>query len=85
MKSEMLIFNGRESKSLEFKEKLPSFSTLIKTSIAFANGIGGKIIVGIKDGSGEIVGITDKDRDRVYEDFPNNLYDSSSPTLVPCR
>ncbi len=71
----------RESKSLEFKSALPNFYALIKTCVAFANGSGGKIIIGINDKSLEIIGVDNKTRDRVYDEFPNSLYDSTSPSL----
>ncbi|MDF1655625.1 MAG: ATP-binding protein [Coxiellaceae bacterium] len=75
------IYPERESKTLEFKSKLPSLQTLIKTCVAFANTAGGSIIIGIEDQSRKIIGASDKDRDRLYEDFPNSLYDSTSPGL----
>ena len=71
----------RESKTLEFKSKLPIFSNLIKTCVAFANGFGGKIIIGIDDKTRRLTGITDADRDRLYDEFTNSLYDSTSPTI----
>jgi len=75
------IYPERESKSLEFKSQLPNFHNLIKTCVAFANGMGGKIIVGIDDKSREVIGIDDKIRNRVYDEFPNSLYDATSPSL----
>lgn len=72
----------RESKSLEFKSRLPAFSALIKTCVAFANGCGGKIIIGIEDKTRAIVGVTDEIRHRLYDDFPNSLYDMTSPGLL---
>lgn len=50
--------------------------------MAFANGVGGRIIIGVEDGTKKVVGVTDQDRDRLYEDFPNCLYESVKPTLV---
>jgi len=82
MTKEVLLHPDRESKSLEFKSMIPQFNVLIKTCVAFANGFGGQIIVGIDDKSKQIVGIRDKDRDRLYDEFPNSLYDSVSPTLT---
>ena len=75
------LFSEKESKTLEFKSKLPNFINLIKTCIAFANGIGGKIIIGIDDKTRQSIGIEDKERDRLYDDFPSSLYDSTSPSL----
>jgi ATP-dependent DNA helicase RecG len=76
------IYPERESKSLEFKSKLPNFHTLLKTCVAFANGTGGKIIIGIDDKTQKIVGVDEKTRDRVYDEFPNSLYDATSPSLL---
>ena len=83
MSKKTKIYPDRESKILEFKSKLPDFNKLIKTCIAFANGIGGQILIGIEDGTRKLLGIEDKDRDRLYDEFPNSLYDSVSPTLIP--
>jgi len=77
-----VIFSERESKLIEFKSTVPKFDALIKTCIAFANAAGGRLIIGIDDATHAVVGIDDKDRIRVYDDFPNCLYDSTSPSLV---
>ncbi|MCW5589837.1 MAG: putative DNA binding domain-containing protein [Legionellales bacterium] len=77
-----VIFPDRESKLIEFKSQLPKFETLIKTCIAFANGTGGRIIIGVDDKTHEVVGIADEDRHKLYENFPNSLYDSVMPALV---
>ncbi|MBI4357634.1 MAG: putative DNA binding domain-containing protein [Gammaproteobacteria bacterium] len=71
----------REGKTLEFKVKSPHFASLIKTCVAFANGVGGQIIIGIDDENRKIVGITDIERDKLFENFPNSLYDSTTPNL----
>jgi len=76
-------YPSRESKLLEFKSELPTFTSLIKTSIAFANASGGRIIIGVDDDSHKIIGISDADRNRLYDDFPNSLYDSVQPSLIP--
>ena len=75
------FYPNRESKSLEFKSQLPNFHALVKTCVAFANGVGGKIVIGVDDKSREIIGINDKSRDRMYDEFPNSLYDATSPNL----
>lgn len=76
------IYPGRESKSIEFKSKLPSLDKIIKTCVAFANGSGGKIIIGVHDGSREIIGIDEDTRSRVYDEVPNSIYDATSPSLL---
>jgi len=50
----------RESKVLEFKSTLGKFDSVIKTSVAFATGAGGKIIVGIEDKTRNLIGVNDK-------------------------
>jgi len=77
----MPIYPERESKTLEFKSDLPALKALVKTCVAFANTAGGSIIVGVQDGTRELVGVSASDRDRLYDEFPNSLYDSTSPAL----
>lgn len=72
----------RESKNLEFKSTVNNFSSLIKTCVAFANGLGGKIIIGIDDKTKQIIGVDDKLRNRIYDEFPNSLYDATMPSLL---
>lgn len=76
------IYPERESKDLEFKLKLPKFDNLVKTCVAFANGTGGKIIIGVDDKSRKIIGIDDHTRDKLYDAFPNSVYDATSPSLL---
>ena len=76
------IYPERESKSLEFKSKLPAFQNLVKTCVAFANGTGGKIIIGVDDKTRELIGIDEATRNRLYEEFPNSVYDATSPSLL---
>ena len=77
------IYQGRESKTLEFKSTVKNFDAIIKTCIAFANGVGGKNVIGVNDSAQKMIGINDEIRDRIYDDFPNSLYDSTSPHLIP--
>lgn len=77
------IYPERESKNLELKSTIPKFSILVKTCIAFANGFGGQIVIGVEDATREIKGIKDRERERLYDEFPNSIYDSVSPVLAP--
>lgn len=63
-----IIFPERESKLLEFKSRVTDFATLIKTSIAFANAAGGRIVIGVDDKTREITGARDNwnNRKRTY-------------------
>lgn len=76
-----MFYPGRESRTLEFKSELPKLQKLVKTCVAFANCYGGKLIIGVAD-NGEIIGVSEKARNRLYDEFPNSLYDSTSPGLL---
>lgn len=71
----------KESKSLELKEKTPDFQKLIKTCIAFANGAGGKIVIGVEDSTLSIVGVEPKEIERLLESFPQAVYQATSPPI----
>ena len=54
---ELNVIKNGESRILEFKKELPQDSSKwIKTVVAFANGAGGKLLIGISN-KGEVIGI----------------------------
>ena len=64
------LIKGGESETLEFKEKEPPKTDLLRTISAFANSNGGRLLIGVND-NGEIVGcelakLADKFRDIVH-------------------
>jgi predicted HTH transcriptional regulator len=79
----MATYPQLEGKSIEFKEEPPAFSKLIRTCVAFANTSGGDLIIGVVDKSREIKGLDNNVINKIYEDFPNALYDAVSPTVLP--
>ena len=59
---------GGESETVEFKEAFPDGDGIARAVAAFSNGDGGTIIIGIRDGTGEVVGIAGdvaEERDRL--------------------
>ncbi len=78
-----VIYPERESKLLELKEKLFDLNKITKTCVAFANGPGGEIVIGVKDGTREIVGIPATEVEQFYESIPNKIFDSIIPTIIP--
>ena len=70
-----------ESKILEFKEKMPTNLSIVKTIIAFANTSGGKLILGVSDNR-EIVGITE-DIFELQDKISSIIYESCYPTILP--
>jgi len=72
-----------ESRRLEFKERLPKGEQVARTAVAFANGAGGKIVLGVKDSPREIIGV---DEDRLFdleERVNNSIFDQCAPAIVP--
>jgi Schlafen, AlbA_2 len=63
-----LIFRG-EGPNVEFKECIPpTHDQMLKTLVAFANGNGGVLLLGIKDGTGDIMGVggdVAREKDRI--------------------
>jgi len=76
------IRNG-ENRKLEFKESMPESSKITKTAIAFSNGAGGKLIIGIKDKTNEIIGILEEDVFELPDKIANIIYDNCYPTILP--
>ncbi len=77
-----VIYPERESKSIELKSLLPNFSQLIKTCVAFANGVGGQLIIGVDDKTRQVIGVDEATQNRIYDEFPNSIYDATSPSLL---
>ena len=77
------IFVG-ESKNLEFKESLPAKSSkYMKTIVAFANGQGGKLIIGVEDDTKKIVGIDKNEAFKIMDAIANAIFDSCKPAIIP--
>lgn len=83
LEEKKIIYPDKESKLIELKERLTDWNKIIKTCVAFANGAGGEIVIGVKDDTREIIGISRKDEDDFYESIPNKIFDSISPTIIP--
>lgn len=76
------IFCG-ESKDLEFKEKLPEDSKkYMKTIVAFSNGDGGRLIIGVNDDR-EVVGVDQAAVFTMIDKITNAISDSCEPLIIP--
>ena len=73
--------NQPESRKLEFKEEFTEKSKILKTIIAFSNGSGGELIIGVSDREREIIGV--KDPLELEEKISNMIYDSITPIISP--
>ena len=75
-----IIKNG-ENKTVEFKEIIPNSKKISQTAVAFANGAGGKIFIGITDNR-EIIGIDENlDIFKIIDDLNTIIYDSCYPNI----
>ncbi|MGM9569840.1 MAG: RNA-binding domain-containing protein [Phascolarctobacterium sp.] len=73
-----------ESKNIEFKESLPEKSIkYMKTIVAFANGLGGKLIIGVEDGTRKVVGVDKNDAFAIIDSITNAISDSCKPAIIP--
>lgn len=70
-----------ESKTLEFKENTRSLAGIIKTVIAFANTSGGILLIGVRDKTKEVVGVSDSLQEE--ERIANAISDSIAPLIIP--
>lgn len=72
-----------EGKTLEFKEQMPQNNQIAKTAVAFSNTAGGKIIMGVKDGLNEIIGLDPDEIPKLRELIVNTIADSCEPQISP--
>ncbi len=70
-----------EGRKIEFKRELPSALSLSRTAVAFANGAGGCIIVGVQD-DGTVCGIPPTAVSALVDRACNVVYDRCSPTIM---
>lgn len=73
-----------ESKNIGYKSGLPKKSErYMKSIIAFANTSGGKLIIGIDDGSRKVVGVPKDSVFQIMDGFANAISDCCEPQIIP--
>lgn len=75
------LLRQHEGKTLEFKRDLSSPGRVMRTLVAFANGAGGVLLVGVEDGSRKVLGLADPTR--IEEQLANFIADRIEPRLLP--
>lgn len=70
-----------EGKTLEFKRDVSSPDRIMRTLVAFANGAGGILLVGVEDGTRRVIGLPQVDR--VEGQIANLISDRIEPRLLP--
>lgn len=75
------LLSQHEGKTLEFKRDASSPDNLLKTMVAFANGPGGIVVVGVEDRTRRVLGLSDPTK--TEELICNLISDRIEPRLVP--
>lgn len=70
-----------EGKTLEFKENSRSKAKIIRTIVAFANTAGGTLVIGVRDKTKEVIGVSDALMEE--EKISNMIADCIKPSLIP--
>lgn len=71
----------QEGKTLEFKGNTSSLHKIVQTVVAFANTAGGTIIIGVRDRTKEVIGISDPltEEERLSSAFADGIH----PLMIP--
>lgn len=70
------IISTGETSRVQFKAELPHRDSVAKEIVAMSNSIGGVVLIGVKDVTGEITGLTSaqiEEYDRVVSEVADNL------------
>lgn len=71
-----------EGRRVEFKADIPKkHEKFLKDIIAFANTSGGKIIVGVEDETGEVIGLGDQNPFKLSDAVSNMISDACTPQI----
>ena len=77
------IIRGLEDPNLELKETMPGRSDLAKTICAFANGHGGRLLVGIRNDPREVVGLIEDELFDFEQRITHIIRDRIEPIIAP--
>jgi predicted HTH transcriptional regulator len=75
------LLSQHEGKVLEFKRDLSSPDPIIRTIVAFANGAGGEVLVGVEDRTRYVRGVSNPPE--TEEQIANLISDRIEPRLAP--
>ena len=84
MESVVDLLGREEGKTLEFKRDLSSPDKVLRTMVAFANGGGGILVIGVSDGERRVIGLADP---RLEEERLANLVSNGikyNQSATPC-
>ena len=73
------IINTGETSKVQFKEKIPHPDSIAGEMIAMSNSMGGIIFFGVKDKTGDIVGLTSED----IQQYSNSISNIATGNIIP--
>lgn len=74
----------RESRTVEYKQEASNLRNIARTVVAFANGVGGEIMIGVEDKTRRLIGLAPDELDMLLERLPVSLGRSDSTSALPC-
>lgn len=77
------IINAGETSRVQFKEKISSPDSLAAEMVAMSNSLGGLILVGVKDKTGEIVGLSNAELQKYNQQTPLNIGNIATDKVIP--
>ncbi len=77
------LLTQNENATLEFKREPPRGEQLAQTVIAYANGAGGNLIIGVEDRTKTLIGVNPDERADLEELVVNQIHDTIAPTVIP--
>jgi ATP-dependent DNA helicase RecG len=75
------LLRATEGKTLEFKRNLDSPQSVLRALVAFANTAGGKLVIGVEDGTRAVCGVANPLA--LEERLASLIADAIEPRLVP--
>lgn len=73
-----------EDKNIEFKREIPhNHVNFLKDIIAFSNTSGGKVIIGVEDGTNIVYGIGEQNPFKMSDSISNMISDACTPQIDP--
>ena len=77
------ILRRGEGRRIEFKAAMPEGNQIAQTVIAFANGVGGELFIGIDDKTKSVNGVADSDVFKLEEKISQIVFDNCHPLIIP--
>ena len=77
------LINSGETSKVQFKEKIDSPDSLAAEIVAMSNSYGGLILVGVKDRTGEIAGLTYDELQKYNGTTSMNIGNIATDKVIP--